>query len=641
MAKANILNLLETVREDDYVEYHLFPNISCNDLQNNSEEFYLSKCLTQVQTIVEKYCATYLWHKDKFNVVLRETSNQMLLNDEHSIKDSMPSHLYGIIHYGDNIEDEWFLVYLLLQLTKEIDGLVARVVDSDGEFLLIEAANFLPTWATPETCEKRVYLFGGKVHIIPLNQTNSQDDVEILEALNCVLQEPLVTVASYNIQNAISNRTAGYPEKIPQQLHRAKVYLPVGVAAILKHEPQLISNAVLAFCNRDPIDMKACKAMKYFPPENRVYSSVQFTKCLYAMLHHSKYNPDRKIGWNLPNVTTSAYKSHNLGIKIACGLEILAAQAKNPDDKAWNLYLQSLKDKNYFDDNLEHSQEYNNLLNRAKEYFKSQKVFSSSASDVGLDILDLNRELEYCKEDFEKLEASLPEDDPETWLEISVQELDKMLTERYGQQNNFLNANGHIDANNLTAKLTEFLDNVSGVEGAEFPEENPPPVRPQRGVKRNKENATTLSKETEANNKINFDPSNFSCAVQNILDLVIPEDSWDLDSDSEMSEYADESDSELERIDDTKVKSKMMEYMEQMDRELAGTNIGKSFERKPPENDTFDDIETFKPVDIDMTALKNILESYQSQLGGAGPASNLLGPMGVHLEQPSSSNIDK
>lgn len=86
MAKANILNLLETVREDDYVEYHLFPNISCNDLQNNSEEFYLSKCLTQVQTIVEKYCATYLWHKDKFNVVLRETSNQMLLNDEHSIK---------------------------------------------------------------------------------------------------------------------------------------------------------------------------------------------------------------------------------------------------------------------------------------------------------------------------------------------------------------------------------------------------------------------------------------------------------------------------------------------------------------------------------------------------------------------------
>jgi hypothetical protein len=38
----------------------------------------------------------------------------------------LPQHLYGSSHYGDNIEDEWFIVFLLLQLTKEIDGLVAR-----------------------------------------------------------------------------------------------------------------------------------------------------------------------------------------------------------------------------------------------------------------------------------------------------------------------------------------------------------------------------------------------------------------------------------------------------------------------------------------------------------------------------------
>lgn len=86
MAEANVLNSLETVREDDYVEYHLFPNISTDDLQNNSEEFYLNKYLTQVKTTVEKYCATYLWHKDRFNVILRESSKQLLLNVEHSIK---------------------------------------------------------------------------------------------------------------------------------------------------------------------------------------------------------------------------------------------------------------------------------------------------------------------------------------------------------------------------------------------------------------------------------------------------------------------------------------------------------------------------------------------------------------------------
>lgn len=50
------------------------------------------------------------------------------------------------------------------------------------------------------------------------------------------------------------------------------------------------------------------------------------------------------------------------------------------------------------------------------------------------------------------------------------------------------------------------------------------------------------------------------------------------------------------------------------------------------ESDNFEDIEAFEPVDIDMNVLKNILESYQSQMGGAGPASNLLGPMGIRLE---------
>lgn len=47
-----------------------------------------------------------------------------------------------------------------------------------------------------------------------------------------------------------------YPGKIVELLHRTNAYVPVGVAALLKEKPNLISLAVLAFCNRDPIDMK-------------------------------------------------------------------------------------------------------------------------------------------------------------------------------------------------------------------------------------------------------------------------------------------------------------------------------------------------------------------------------------------------
>lgn len=68
----------------------------------------------------------------------------------------LPPHFYGITHFGENINDEWFLVSLVFELTRRITGLIVRVVDSDGEFILIEAADHLPQWANPESCEQRV-----------------------------------------------------------------------------------------------------------------------------------------------------------------------------------------------------------------------------------------------------------------------------------------------------------------------------------------------------------------------------------------------------------------------------------------------------------------------------------------------------
>ena len=40
-----------------------------------------------------------------------------------------------------------------------------------------------------------------------------------------------------------------------------------------------------------------------------------------------------------------------------------------------------------------------------------------------------------------------------------------------------------------------------------------------------------------------------------------------------------------------------------------------------------------RPVEVDVNLLKNIMESYSSQYGLAGPASNILHSLGVHLPQ--------
>lgn len=38
----------------------------------------------------------------------------------------VPAHMYGMTKFGDNIEDEWFIVYIIKEITKAFPELVAR-----------------------------------------------------------------------------------------------------------------------------------------------------------------------------------------------------------------------------------------------------------------------------------------------------------------------------------------------------------------------------------------------------------------------------------------------------------------------------------------------------------------------------------
>jgi hypothetical protein len=64
-------------------------------------------------------------------------------------------HLYGSTRFGDNVEDEWALAYLLWALSRTFPGLVIAMRDSDGEFLLIEASLEIPRWLTPDNSGNR------------------------------------------------------------------------------------------------------------------------------------------------------------------------------------------------------------------------------------------------------------------------------------------------------------------------------------------------------------------------------------------------------------------------------------------------------------------------------------------------------
>lgn len=113
--------------------------------------FSFARC----QDLLSPILCSYLWQREPFRLEIIPPS------------EVAPGHLRGKTEFGDNIDDEWFIVYMLRMLTSHIEGASASVEDNDGEFLLIEAAEQIPAWLSPENAENRVFFHGGKLHLVP------------------------------------------------------------------------------------------------------------------------------------------------------------------------------------------------------------------------------------------------------------------------------------------------------------------------------------------------------------------------------------------------------------------------------------------------------------------------------------------
>ena len=81
---------LEFVREDDYVEYFIFPQlneVSQHDESEREQELHKQledvrgQCIKLAEKLIKE--RQYIWHKDEFQLRIRTcTKQEMLLNDE-------------------------------------------------------------------------------------------------------------------------------------------------------------------------------------------------------------------------------------------------------------------------------------------------------------------------------------------------------------------------------------------------------------------------------------------------------------------------------------------------------------------------------------------------------------------------------
>ncbi|KAK9713150.1 hypothetical protein RND81_06G006900 [Saponaria officinalis] len=618
--------------QNDTVFYSLFPTTPLSTAALHS---FLSAILTTVHPLT----STYLWQHQPFSLSLSTAS-------------TTAPHLHGHLRYGDNIDDEWFTVFLLFQISRDFPDLCIRVWDSDGDFLLIEAAFHLPRWLNPENSENRVFIRRGEVHIVPKKVFPVSPGLE--EAVRAVVDLPEVTRASDDVQSAILRRVSEFPEKAKRNVHCVRVRVPVSVAQVLRQEPCSISLAVEGFYDRDIDSMNYAAKMEKFLPKGREEElcliSVKMSRAMYAQLVQQKFQAPKcyPMPPMPPKTDQSTYMEAELGMKIACGFEMIYQHKKKAGEEGkgstWEAFRDSLETSGYFNGLLPGSKEYKRLMENAEESYKKSALRHGVSELLSAPVkhIDDILALPHSIDDFKSQEV--PSSDDDSWLYGGEEELNSILTERQREMELYeekkkrkqkgkdkvndgessVPAENDIDLGDIAKSMKAFMHKVSSYKGAEVPED--------RDLKDVEFDMDRFMKELEAATGIPAGGDDGSDDVEE-----------GSSSDMDFDESEDGSDMEDEPEDNSKMKQEnfMHAYSDVLNEELKSTTLKKSFVRADdhslkkneglPATGEEEMDEDFTPIDVDVNLVKSLLDSFSSQQGLPGPASNLLGLMGKQL----------
>lgn len=343
---------------DDHVFYSIYPDSS---LSTSS----LQSLHLQILHHLSPFVSDYIWQHQPFFL---------------SLSDAPVPHLYGRLRFGDNLEDEWFTVFLIFEISRAFPNLSIRVWDSDGEFLLIEAAFHLPRWLNPENSENRLFIRRGDIHIIP---KKSLPNPSLADSLNFLINHEKESRAVEAVQNAIKSKISEYPERAKRNMHIVRVRVPVSVAQVLKHEPCLISLAVEGFYDRDIDSMKYAATMERFLTKGReeelVLVNVKMSRAMYAQLMQQTFQAPKCYPMPARGGDVTGYLEAELGMKIACGFEMVYWMRKKEGDEGkgstWSKYKESLEESGYFEGLIPGSKEYKRLMENAEEYYRKSNLF--------------------------------------------------------------------------------------------------------------------------------------------------------------------------------------------------------------------------------------------------------------------------
>ena len=540
-------------------------------------------------------------------------------------------YLQGTTHYGDNVEDEWLIVYLLRELSKSFPNLWIRVSDSDGEFLLIEAAKVTPKWLSPENDSNRVWIHDGKLFIIPLDNGISKP-LSLQDAIETIKSSPSSLIHSTFIEAESFYRLEKYPAQIPSSFHHSPITLPRKLAYILHARPKAIAPATEAFYLRDPRSLKpllspAPTTTLTFPPTDLVTVSVRFTKVLYAQLK-SQHFPPPPVWYSLLDAaeveaaTAGSLDSEaalklarlELGMKVTTGFELLARAGHESASRV------------------------------AREV---ALLLDDLAEDGGEEALPTDEEIRGWKD--------VAREDDDSWMDINYGDFERELDGAAGGGKGaaagaagFGDASTQADLQKIVSRFEAFLnDDKAGIEGIDVDEMDRDNDSDEDG---DDDEGWGEDDDEDEDREVGFDEEQFAKMMREMMGLPSEDGGKEKGKQKAVLEEVDEEEEE----DEGEEIRKMMAQMESELKGLGALNLdpksktlssikekGEGSEAGPAKLKEEDNEESGdEAVDIDYNLAKNLLESFKSQAGMAGPAGNLLGLMGMTLPRDEEDSED-
>lgn len=191
------------------------------------------RCLAALLAIrgrLEARLAACLWQRESFRIALWEASSSPTVGSGPRSPGTEP-HLWGRLGFGDSVDDAWFVVGLLLQLSREQRDVTITVRDDEGELLLIEAALAIPRWLTPESAHNRVFIRRGAVHIIRKPKGATAYPLELSAALTELRAGAPAAAAHAAASDAVLARVAAVGRSLA--CHSAHCLLPLPAAQVI------------------------------------------------------------------------------------------------------------------------------------------------------------------------------------------------------------------------------------------------------------------------------------------------------------------------------------------------------------------------------------------------------------------------